>query len=225
VTLKALLVLALAVPVRAVPIGAADPTVAPATGFPGAYLQTVSLSLTADPLYGSRFLDAFQYHVQTVAGMTSPRAVAAYLEQAVTAGAGPVGDYLRPRLGREALDPPKASALLLANALSRPRQAREVLDGLETLRAGLGRHAARILREASGAGDRDLLAALRAAGAREPRGEILTYGRDGRLDKLFDGMPTSRGFGAREPDGVVDATGVAPRPRDTRYALTLPPRR
>ncbi len=168
-------------------VGAADAHAVAATGFPGAYLTTVQMSLSEDALYGSRFLDAFQTQLQAVTSMTAPRAVAAYLEQSSTAGEG-LKD-LRAKLGREALPPPQAASLLIANALARPEQFREVMDGLETMKPGMGLHAARMLRDAKGEGDKRLIAVLRQAGARRPQGEGLTYGADGRWATMFDGSP------------------------------------
>lgn len=207
------------------PMGAADAHAAPATGFPGAYLGSVSLSCGADPFYGSRFLDAFQTHLQAVTGMTAPSAVVGYLEQAATAGQGLPS--LRAVLGSKPLDPPKASAILIANALSRPDQFREILDGLETLKPGMGRHAASILRDAKGGGDRRVIAALRAAGERRPQGKILTYGPDGRFDKLFDGADAA-GEGLSGPDSYTSApaeyTGYGPDGR-VRPSGLLPAKR
>ena len=71
-----------------------------------------------------------------------------------------------------------------ANALARPEQFREVLNGLETYRPGMGRHAAAILRDAKGHGNKSVLAALHAAGARAPKGRPLTYGPDGQRRHL-----------------------------------------
>ncbi|MDE2490691.1 MAG: hypothetical protein KGM24_07570 [Elusimicrobia bacterium] len=222
--LRALL-LAAALPLSgalAGPVGPAEPQAAAATGFPGAYLNTISLSLAADPLYGSRFLDAMTVHVQTVCGMTAPAAVSGYLASAATDGAGDLKGYLAPILGRKPLDPPKAAALLVAEALAKPDQFREVVEGLETLKPGLGRHAAAILRAASGLGAADLIAALRSAGRAAPRGAPLTYGRDGRFDRLFDGSPARpRSYAA---DDAVDAPAYGDgMPR--RTGLSLPPRR
>ncbi len=208
------------------PIGGVDPHAAAPTGFPGAYLGTVSLSLSADPLYGSRLLDALDTHLQAVSVMTSPPEVAAYLEQSATGGGDMEG--LRAALGREALDPPKASALLLANALSRPEQFREVLDGLERMKPGLGRNAARLLREAKVTGSLPLLEALRAAGAREPQAVPLTYGSDGRLDALFDGASRDGRDGvvlaAPEPVAEAAAVGFGPDGRPRPAGLARPAR-
>lgn len=213
----ALILLLSASSASAGPIGAADAHAVAPTGFPGAYLGTIGLSLTADPFYGSRFLDAFQTHVQAVTSMTASRAVAGYLEQAATGGEG-LKD-LRARLGQEALPPPHASAILIANALARPDQFREVMDGLETLKPGMGRHAAEILRSASGTGDPRVIAALREAGERRPQGEGLTYGRDGRWAVMFDGSSAPRAAGASPDEPVyvpaAYASGPGSRPRSS----------
>ena len=146
------------------PSGSADAHAAPTTGFPAAYLGMVERSLQADPAYGSRLLDAFELHLRSVAAMTSPRAVADYLELAVL-GAGTASvAALQSSLGYEALEPLPAAALLLAHALARPAQFHETLDGLESRRAGLGKHAAQLLREVKGAGDKRLIRMLRSQG-------------------------------------------------------------
>ncbi|HEX4046829.1 MAG TPA: hypothetical protein VH309_03295 [Elusimicrobiota bacterium] len=188
------------------PVGAGDPNAAAATGFPGAYLGSFSLALQADPRYGSRLLDALDEHLQAVGVMTGPREVADYLEQSAGGSDGP--QSLRGELGREPLNTEKAAALLLAEALSRPRQFREVLDGLESLESGAGRHAAGLLRRARGAGDKRLIAALRAAGGRLRPGEPpRPYYDGGRLAFLFDDESNAG------PDGVVlDAPAAAPAP-------------
>lgn len=201
---------------------------APATGYSGAYLGSVGLSLAADPLYGSRLLDSFDLHLRSVAAMTAPVAVKDYLEVAVIgSGAGPgVGSAkaVRAALGREAIDPQRAAALLLAHALARPEQFHEVLDGLEARKAGLGKQTARLLREADGRGDRRLIAALRARGAVNPSGAPLTYDRFGQLDRIFDGagsdsrdvvslsgsVPVPAGYDGYGPDGRPRRSGLGP---------------
>ncbi|UPT75358.1 MAG: hypothetical protein M0D55_06625 [Elusimicrobiota bacterium] len=126
------------------------------------------------------------------------------------------------------MEPQRAAAILLANALARPEQFREVLDGLESNKAGLGKHTAKLLRETSGTGDRRLLAALRERGAVNPRGEASTYDRFGRLETLFDGAGASGGdtveirgsvgvpaeYTGYGPDGRPRSTGLAPYRRD-----------
>lgn len=200
----AFLVLALLCAARAAagPTGRVDPHAAPATGYSGAYLGMVSLSLAADPLFGSRLLDSFDLHLRSVAAMTAPVAVKDYLEVAVIGAGVSSASALKASLGTEPMAPQRAAALLLAHALARPKQFREVLDGLEARKAGLGKHTARLLREANGQGDRTLLAALRARGAAAPSGTALTYDRFGQLDRMFDGA----GFDAG--DDVVNAAPV-----------------
>lgn len=194
------LILAACFAVRAAagPSGSFDAHTAAATGYSGAYLETVALSLAADPLYGSRLLDSFDLHLRSVAAMTSAAAVTDYLEVAVIgAGLRSVG-ALKAALGTEPMEPPRAAALMLAHALARPEQFHEVLDGLEARQAGLGRHTARILREARGGGDKRLIAALRARGEAMSKGSVTSYDRFSRLALLFD-------------EGGVEAPAARPR--------------
>lgn len=221
------LAVALAVsPAAARPVGGADPHAAAPTGFPGAYLGSVAISLREDPLYASRFLDAFDTHLRAVAVMTAPPAVAAYLEQSSARG----GDLnaLRAELGRKPLDAPKAAALLIANALRRPEQFREILDGFERLKPGLSRRTAELLRRAKVTGSLELLKVLRAAGERDPKAQPLTYGPDGLLGPIFDGSASAG------PEGVVldepaasapaSSTGYGPDGRPRPSGLTRSPR-
>ena len=163
-------------------VGAADAHAAAATGFPGAYVETLKSALRVDPLYATRLLDAFQSHLQAVAGMTGRRAVADYLEAAADM------DTLDVALGREAILAPRAAALLLADALARPGQFRELLAGLETLQHGLGRHPAAMLLGARGAGDKKLIEALRAAGEAHADSKRPAYGLSRRFERLFDAV-------------------------------------
>lgn len=220
------LALALFCAARAVagPTGRVDPHAAPATGYSGAYLGMVSRSLAADPLFGSRLLDSFDLHLRSVAAMTAPVAVKDYLEVAVIGAGVSSASALKASLGTEPMAPQRAAALLLAHALARPKQFREVLEGLEARKAGLGKHTARLLREANGQGDRTLLAALRARGAAEPSGSALTYDRFGQLDRMFDGAgldasdsvvtsaPVSApaGYDGYGPDGRPRRSGLSP---------------
>jgi hypothetical protein len=181
---RALSALLLAFSAHAGPIAT---TAAPATGFPGAYLGTVSLSLQSDPLYGSRLLDSFELHLRSVAAMTAPPAVRDYLEVAVIGAGAKSAKAIKASLGAEPMDSQRAAALLLAHALARPEQFPEVLDGLEARKPGLGKHAAKLLKEADGRGDKRLIAALRSRGEREPKGQALTYDRFGELEMMFDG--------------------------------------
>ena len=213
-----------ALPAAAGPAGPVDAHAAPATGYSGAYLGMVSRSLSADPLFGSRLLDSFDLHLRSVTAMTAPRAVADYLEVAVIGAGVSSPAALRASLGRAPMEPQRAAALLLAHALARPEQFREVLDGLEASKAGLGKHTAKLLREANGRGDRGLIAALRARGEVKPRGPESTYDRFGQLDRMFDGAgsdgrdtvsisgPVSvpEGFDGYGPDGRPRRSGLGP---------------
>jgi hypothetical protein len=226
---RPLLVLLLAATARAGPAGEVAGAAARPTGFPGAFVGSVALSLGQQPLYGGMLLDSLDLHLRSVLSMRSPQAVSDYL---VTAVAGTVAEprsaaaRIKESLGREAMPAPRAAALLLANALSRPEQFAEVLDGLETERAGLGKHAARLLAEAHGAGDRRLIARLNAVGGRlRPRSESSVYDRFGQLQSLFDasasfgildtGAPagTPAGFSGYGPDGRPRASGLQSAPR------------
>lgn len=209
--MRTALALALLLASRALagPTGAGDQNAASPTGYPGVYLGSVSLALSDEARYGSRLLDALDTHLQAVCVMTSPREVSGYLEQ--SAGSQGVSS-LRHALGREALDPVKASALLLAEALSRPEQFRQVIEGLESRQPGLGKHAAKLLASAKGTGEKRLLAALRDAPRRHRRGEDEeAYYSGGRLGGLFDAVSVAG------PDGLVLAEPApAPPPASFR---------
>jgi len=212
------LVLLCAVPAAAGPSGPVDAHAAPATGYSGAYLGMVSRSLAADPLFGSRLLDSFDMHLRSVAAMTAPPAVRDYLEVAVIGAGVSSPRALRASLGTEPMEPQRAAALLLAHALSRPEQFREVVDGLESRKAGLGKHTAKLLRETSGRGDRSLIALLRSRGEIKPQGAELTYDRFGQLDRMFDGggsdgRDTVRISGAVSVPSGYDGYGPDGRPR------------
>lgn len=205
------------------PAGRVDARAAPATGYSGAYLGSVGLSLAADPFYGSRLLDSFDLHLRSVAAMTAPRAVADYLEVAVIGagvGAG-VGSAkaVRASLGRDPIDPQRAAALMLAHALARPEQFHEVVDGLEARKAGLGKHTAKLLREIKGPGDRRLIAALRARGEIEPKTAALTYDRFGQLDRIFDGGGADAGDRAEAVSAPAGFDGYGPDGRPRRSGL------
>ncbi|HXT00210.1 MAG TPA: hypothetical protein VN915_06020 [Elusimicrobiota bacterium] len=213
--MRAALVLAVVLASRAFagPIGADDPHAASPTGFPGAYLGSIQLALNDEARYGSRLLDALDEHLQAVCVMTSQREVSGYLEQ--SAGSDGVAG-LRRVLGREALDPAKASALLLAEALSRPEQFREVLDGLESEQPGVGRQAAKLLSGAKGTGQRKLLAALRDAPRRHRRGEAEeAYYSGGRIAELFDAASVDgpEGLVLADPEAAGPPRGAHPHSR------------
>jgi hypothetical protein len=205
------------------PIGAGDPQAASATGFPGVYLGSVQLALEADPRYGSRLLDALDTHLQAVGVMTGPREVADYLEQ--SAGGSEGVDSLRTALGREPLDTTKAAALLLADALARPEQFSEVLDGLEALKRGVGLHAAELLRGARGTGDKKLFKALHEAGERKQDAKPSLYPVEGWFALLFDGKSTEGrdGLVLDEPATMPPDAGSRARPRAADLAAPARP--
>lgn len=218
--MKALALLLLAAPALAGPAGPHAGAAARATGFPGAFVGSVALSLKTQPLYGGMLLDSLDLHLRSVLAMRTPEAVRDYL---VISVAGTVGGpreaaaRIRESLGREPMPAPRAAALLLANALARPDQFEEVLHGLESERAGLGKHAAKLLADARGGGDPRLVARLNEVGSRlRPRAEAGGYDRFGNLQSLFDGSPV---FGVSDADVAVgapaDYTGYGPdgRPR------------
>jgi hypothetical protein len=213
-------VLALAVALAAAagasagPLVAGKPHAASINGFTGAYLDTVLLSLETDPRYGSRLLDALDTHLQAVGVMTSPQEVVDYLEQ--SAGGSEGVKSLRGALGREPLDTTKASALLLADALARPEQFREMLDGLESLKQGLGRHAADLVRRTLGARGKKVFAALREAD--KPGRKKLASRVDAGWFSLFDAKSTGGRDGGVLESPVPD-DGAKPRSLER----TLPP--
>lgn len=172
------------------PTGDVDQHAAVATGFAGAYLESIRLSAEDDPRYATRLLDGLDLHLRSVTAMTSAAPVTDYLEGCVmgTLGVGlEAADRLSERLGKEPLDPLKASALLLADALLRPNQFREVREGLETIAPGLGKHASLLLRNARGTGDKRIVKVLHAVGAPRAKGRVESYTMRGRFARVFDG--------------------------------------
>ncbi len=221
--MKALL-LVLALHAHGGPTGRVGAVAGP-TGFPGAFVGSVALSLRSQPLYGSMLLDSMDLHLRSVVAMRSPEAVRDYL---VTAVAGTVAAprdaaaRLRESLGREPLPAPRAAALLLANALARPDQFEEIAHGLETERAGLGKHMAGLLAGVQGGGDRRLISRLNAVGASlKPRSETSVYDRSGQLHSLFDGSPAFGLADGGAPASVPEAfTGYGPDGRPRRSGLS-----
>lgn len=93
-------------------------------------------------------------------------------------------------LGRVAAAPtPQAAAVLAANALARPDQFSEVVDGLEGLKPGLGARVTEALRETPAAGGSyAVLGRLRELGrtVAAAAGDG-TYDAAGKLRRFFDG--------------------------------------
>lgn len=191
---------------------------APAARFPSDFVRTVQLSLAKEPFYGSQLLNGLSRHLQQVVPMPEAEAVKRYLETAV-APSPRAADALKASLGREPLESQRAAALLLANGLARPEQFRDILEGLEAAKPGLGLQAAGLLKEAgeSGRGHPEFMRLLRTVGERsEPVGKPFIYDAQGRLSRLFDGTPRRTGDEAVLPADPVSAKGYSldgkPRP-------------
>lgn len=180
------------------PDGPVDAHAAPATGFSGAYLGMVAKSLAENPNFATRLLDSFELHLRAVAAMTAKVAVKDYLEMAVVGAGVSSAEALHESLGTEPMEPQRAAALLLAHALSRPKQFREILDGLDANRVGLGKQTAKLLRETAGTGDKTLIKLLRKRGELKPRRREEAYDRYGPLEKMFDGTGVGAGGAPRK---------------------------
>ncbi len=132
---------------------------------------------------------------------------------------------LRAELGREPLETTKAAALLLAEALTRPEQFREVLDGLEALKPGVGRHTAELLRATRGVGDKKLIAALHEAGARKSKAAPFSYPAGGWFDLFDAGSIDGRdGLVLDAPAAGTSGGGAGPRARPRAADLASPAR-
>lgn len=136
-------------------------------------LAAMSVSLQAQPFYGSMLLNSVDFQLKQIAYMPEARA-AVYLKQEILGGSASPKDAASfvKRLGSEPLAQRQAGALLVANSKARPDQFRELLEGLERLRPGLGRALQARL---------DGSFQIPAAGA--------IYNRRGELETLFDGAP------------------------------------
>lgn len=200
----------------------AGPVAAP---FPQTFAGSVRVALTADPFYASRLVTGVDARVADVAKLTTAADVRKSLE-ASALGRAANADELKALLAQGKLDAPRAASLLVANALARPDQFREILDRLESVKPGLGARLAERMSAADGTGDRGLIAALRAAGARKPQPANAIYTRDGRLDALFDGaggtdgvlLPQAPAVPAQEYTGY----GADGRPRGSGLAPSAP---
>jgi hypothetical protein len=153
--------------------------------FPVEFTASVGRALSVEPFYASKLVGSLQTQVAALCNGGDPRMAAKYLETQASGGASLAA--VKAAMLKGTLTAEQASAILAANALSRPDQLPEVLDGLEGIKPGLGKTAAAVLSKADGKGDRRLIAALRAAGRRQPQPAGALYGRDGKLDSLFDG--------------------------------------
>jgi hypothetical protein len=213
--MKAFVLLFFAARAFAGSVGAGDSGAAKATGFPGAFLGSASLALAADSDYGNKLIDALDVHLAAVGVMTSALEVDDYLDQSVEGASNP--KELRAALGREPLDAAKASALLLADALARPRQFRELIEGLEAMKAGVGKQMGTAVRAARGTGDKKLFKSLHAAASLGRDQQPIPYIVAERLSALFDAESVQDG------DAVVLGDAAPPEP-DAPAAPALRPR-
>jgi hypothetical protein len=182
---------------------------APAARFPSDFVRSVQLSLAKEPFYGSQLLNGLGRHLQQVVPMPKAESVKLYLEAEVAATPR-AAQALKSSLGRESLEAERAAALLLANGLARPDQFRDVLEGLEAAKPGLGFKVTELLKEAGerGRGHPEFMRLLRAVGERSaPVGKPFIYDARGRLSRLFDGTREEPAGGAMVPAGPVSAEG------------------
>lgn len=160
-----------------------------APAFVPAYLGSVSLSLQNDSFYASRLLGAFHAELGRVTAAPTPQAAAEGLKSRIGGPANLSLPKVAAGLGAAALPAEQAAAVLAANALARPDQFSEVVDGLEGLKPGLGARITEALREAPAAGGSyAVLGKLRELGrtvvAASGDG---TYDATGSLRRFFDG--------------------------------------
>lgn len=155
--------------------------------FVSSMLSAVSQSLAAQPFYGSMLLNSFDFHLRQAAGMSEPQA-AAYLKTEIE-GLGRDKQALAKvakDLGKGPVAEHRAGAILLANAASRPDQFRELADGLEGLKSGLGKAIAARLAAAKEEGG-TFSRVLRRVPVPSPSAGLAIYDRRGQLEALFDG--------------------------------------
>ncbi|MFH2204147.1 MAG: hypothetical protein ABIJ96_13595 [Elusimicrobiota bacterium] len=166
------------------------PVKAPTGPFVPAYVNSLAVSLSQQPFFAAEMLGNFATHLQKVATMTRPEQVGEYLQNAIlhTGSGRTTAQKVTGGLGKKALEPDQAAALLLANSLARPDQFEEVLSGMERLRPVWGQRIAVLMKNAEGGGAPSLLNRLRDVGLRlKPAPFPGTYNARGTLDGLFDG--------------------------------------
>lgn len=148
------------------------PAPAAPSPFETGFVSTVKLSLADDPFYASKLFQSFDAHLQTAVSAPDQRTAAVQLAQAISPDANLKAAAAG--LGRTALPPAPAGAILAASALAAPHQFSAVASKLEAVKPGLGAK---------------LVESLRAnAGKTVPLiPTALTYGPDGKLRHLFDG--------------------------------------
>ncbi len=156
------------------------------------YLRGMELSLRTQPFFASMVLGALDTHLKSVNPMGSPKPMAEYLGREITGRPPTRRDMAKAaaRLGTEPLSAEEASAMLLANALVNPGQARQVLEGMERLHPMLGQRVSSEFASApslpgSSAKFMSLIHGL--GGKLRPQPFPGLYDSKGRLEGLFDG--------------------------------------
>lgn len=205
-----LVFLLLAPSARAGEVAVAEPS------FPAAFAGAARSGLGQDPFYASALLNAVQADVGGAASLSSPAEVKSYLENAAGAADAAGMESLKASLKGGSLAPRRAAAVLTAAALAQPELFAQTLDSLESLKPGFGRAAAEIFAKADGTGSPSVIAALRAAGRRQPVSSNGVYGRDGRWERLFDGNFFTATLRETAPTAV--------RASDERYGPDAKPR-
>lgn len=187
--------------------------------FPQTYVGMVGRALKADPFYGSMLLAELDGRLTATAMLKTPVEVKSSLEGA----AGPPAE-LKAQLASGAVPAGPSAALLVANALARPEQFREILSRLENVKPGLGRRIAEFMARTDGSGDKRLISALRLAGSAKVQPAYGIYDKNGNLEALFDGAGSSFASSVKEPT-PVPAQDYKPGPSRTAGLLPHPDKR
>ena len=164
-----------------VPVKAA-PTFVPA------FLGSMNLSLQQEEFYGSKLLNAFHQQVAAIETLPNPESVVQTLQAGIEDGKPMVKRAAE--LGKGVVPAERAAAILAANALSRPEQFQEVVNGLENLKPGLGKQVSNSLANSGGTpgAQPGLVKILRQVGAKiTPQITNGIYNSKGELERLFDG--------------------------------------
>jgi hypothetical protein len=172
---------------------AAPPAKAPANvNFVPSFLGSMSLSLRERPFYASELLGAFHSRLAAIETLPDPDSVARSLQAGIE-GEGKDRKSMKARaeeLGAAAVPAERAAAILMANALTRPDQFQEVVNGLESVKPGLGSKVSATLRDAGGTpgASPGLVRILRQVGSKiAPQITNGVYNAKGELERLFDG--------------------------------------
>ena len=181
-----------------------------APAFPSAFEGMTFRAMAEQPFYAGEVAGALERHTAVLASLTDPSDARAYIEAAAGAPTKAAELKVKRELETSVLPASRAAAVLAAAALAQPAQFAKTMDHLEELKPGLGRTLTDILAKADGRGNRDIVAALRAAGRGRPSGRGLVYGADGRWAAFFDNAPVTRGYAADAGPPAVPLTTYGP---------------